>query len=92
MVLTGFFKLIIRAYQRLISPAIHLLLGPGSGCRYTPTCSDYAEQAIQELGPCKGGWLAFKRFCRCHPFSRSGYDPVHAIPQKHNSRVFQAKG
>ncbi|MGO3859874.1 MAG: membrane protein insertion efficiency factor YidD [Neisseriaceae bacterium] len=64
------FKLIIRFYQLCISP----LIPPR--CRYTPTCSQYALEAITKYGACKGGCLAAKRICRCHPFGGSGYDPV----------------
>jgi hypothetical protein len=60
----------IRFYQVAISP----LLGPS--CRYTPTCSEYARQAIVKYGPFKGLWLAVKRVLRCHPWGGSGYDPV----------------
>jgi uncharacterized protein len=61
---------IIRFYQRFISP----LLPPS--CRFTPTCSHYGYEAIQEYGFIKGGWLAIKRIGRCHPFNPGGYDPV----------------
>ena len=57
-------------YRTCISP-----LKPPS-CRYTPTCSQYAIEAIKKYGPIKGGWLAFKRILRCNPFGGSGYDPV----------------
>lgn len=61
----------IRFYQRCISP-----LFPAR-CRYRPTCSQYALEAIDKYGAGKGGWLAFKRFLRCNPFSRHDpYDPV----------------
>ena len=60
----------IKAYQILISP----LLGPS--CRFTPTCSQYAVEAIQKYGPFKGSWLAFKRIFRCHPWGVCGHDPV----------------
>lgn len=60
----------IRFYQLCISP-----LFP-STCRYTPTCSQYAIEAIQKHGAIKGLWLAFKRISRCHPWGGSGYDPV----------------
>ena len=61
----------IRFYQKHISP-----LSPPK-CRYYPTCSAYAYQAINKYGALKGGWLAFKRFCRCHPFAKHDYfDPV----------------
>lgn len=57
-------------YQRCISP-----LTPPA-CRFTPTCSEYARQAIVKYGPLKGLWLAVKRILRCHPWGGSGYDPV----------------
>jgi putative membrane protein insertion efficiency factor len=60
----------IRFYQVCISP-----LTPPS-CRYIPSCSEYAVIAIKKYGPLKGGWLAIKRFCRCHPWGGQGYDPV----------------
>jgi uncharacterized protein len=60
----------IKAYKRLISP----LLPPS--CRFTPTCSEYAAEAIERFGPLKGGFLAVKRILRCHPFNKGGWDPV----------------
>ena len=60
----------VRFYRLFISP-----LFPSS-CRYTPTCSEYAVQAVQKHGPFKGGWLAIKRILRCHPRGGHGYDPV----------------
>ena len=61
----------IRLYQTQISP------GMTPRCRYIPTCSQYAIEAIEKYGAIKGGWLAFKRICRCNPFSKRGpYDPV----------------
>ena len=65
------FLWLIRFYRRYISPAF-----PGK-CRYKPTCSAYAIEAIEKYGVLKGGWLAFKRLMRCHPFSKHDYyDPV----------------
>ena len=61
---------LIRCYRRFISP----LFPPC--CRFYPTCSTYAMQAIEKYGAAKGGWLAFKRIIRCHPFNDGGYDPV----------------
>jgi len=60
----------IRFYQKFISP----LLGPH--CRYSPTCSQYAYEAISKYGFFKGGYLAVKRILRCHPWHEGGYDPV----------------
>ncbi|WP_373754164.1 membrane protein insertion efficiency factor YidD [Neisseria weixii] len=62
--------LLIRFYQYAISP----LIPPR--CRFTPTCSQYAVEAVQKHGALKGGWLALKRIARCHPFGGSGHDPV----------------
>lgn len=45
-------------------------------CRYTPSCSAYAIEALERYGAARGGWLAVKRVCRCHPFGGHGYDPV----------------
>ena len=61
---------LIAFYRTCISP-----LTPPA-CRYTPTCSQYAQEAIRKYGPFRGGWLALKRILRCHPFGGSGYDPV----------------
>ncbi|MCG9125850.1 membrane protein insertion efficiency factor YidD [Laribacter hongkongensis] len=61
---------LIRFYQLAISP----WLPPR--CRYQPTCSQYAIEAVQKHGALKGGWLALRRIGRCHPWGRSGYDPV----------------
>ena len=60
----------IRGYQRFISP-----LTPPV-CRFTPTCSNYAIEAIRRHGPLRGTWLAIKRIARCNPWGGSGYDPV----------------
>jgi putative membrane protein insertion efficiency factor len=60
----------IRAWQLLLAPVL-----PPS-CRYLPSCSHYAEEAIVQHGPARGSWLALRRVCRCHPWGGSGYDPV----------------
>jgi putative membrane protein insertion efficiency factor len=57
-------------YKKAISP----WLAPA--CRYTPTCSEYAMEAIKKYGAIKGGWLAIKRFSTCHPWGGHGHDPV----------------
>ena len=69
-------RLFIRIYQRLISPVIHYLGGPGSGCRFTPTCSEYFLQAVETHGVLRGGWMGAKRIARCNPWGGSGPDPV----------------
>lgn len=62
---------LIRFYQKYISP------GLPARCRFYPTCSQYALEAITKYGALKGGWLSLKRFLRCHPFYKgSNYDPV----------------
>lgn len=61
---------LVRFYQYCISP-----LKPPC-CRFTPTCSAYALQALRKYGPIKGGWLSLRRILRCHPWGGSGYDPV----------------
>ncbi|MCJ7815495.1 MAG: membrane protein insertion efficiency factor YidD [Xanthomonadales bacterium] len=63
-------QLLIRAYQLLLSPFL------GSHCRFTPSCSKYASEAITRYGAWRGTWLAVKRIGRCHPFCDGGYDPV----------------
>lgn len=61
---------LVRFYQVAISP-----LKPPT-CRFTPTCSQYALEALKKYGPIKGSWLALKRLCKCHPWGGSGYDPL----------------
>ncbi len=63
-------------YQWVISPVLHGLSGPGAGCRFQPTCSEYARIALREHGVFRGGGMAFRRLLRCHPFSRGGFDRV----------------
>ena len=60
----------IRVYQWVISP----VLGPN--CRYQPTCSTYAAEAVARHGPLRGAWLALRRVATCHPWGGAGYDPV----------------
>jgi putative membrane protein insertion efficiency factor len=64
------FIYLIRLYQKILSPIL------GAQCRYTPTCSQYAVEALQKYGALKGGWLAFKRILSCNPFGGHGHDPV----------------
>ena len=66
----------IRAYRLVLSPAQVFLFGPDAGCRFTPTCSAYALEAISEHGAVAGSVLSAKRICRCHPWGACGHDPV----------------
>ena len=77
--LIALFALPIRAYRRFLSP-----LKPPS-CRFTPTCSRYALDALEEWGVLIGLALALWRILRCNPFSRGGYDPVPVNPLRHPS-------
>ncbi|CAN5663612.1 membrane protein insertion efficiency factor YidD [soil metagenome] len=61
---------LLELYKMLISP----FLPPA--CRFEPTCSEYAKQAVEKYGAMKGSWLGLKRILRCQPFSKGGYDPV----------------
>lgn len=61
---------VVRFYQYCISPFTP------PACRYTPTCSQYAVEALRKHGPLKGSWLTIRRLARCHPWGGSGYDPV----------------
>jgi uncharacterized protein len=67
----------IAFYRRWLSPALHAIT-PG-GCKYLPTCSEYAATAIAMHGLLRGCWLALGRLLRCHPLARSGLDPVPPV-------------
>lgn len=66
----SFLLALLRAYQYALSPFL------GRRCRYFPSCSEYAVEAVQKYGAVRGGWLGLKRVCRCHPWHPGGYDPV----------------
>jgi hypothetical protein len=72
---------LIRGYQAFISP----LFPPA--CRFQPTCSQYALEAVTRFGPWRGGGLAMRRLLRCHPFHPGGYDPVPPVSKCQNSEV-----
>ena len=68
--LTYIAHLIVKAYQVVVSPLL------GANCRYNPTCSAYALEALKKFGIIKGGLLSIKRVAKCHPWGGSGHDPV----------------
>jgi uncharacterized protein len=74
--------LLVRVYQVTLSPAKAFLFGPAAQCRFEPSCSHYAVEALKTHGALAGGWLAAKRICRCHPWGECGDDPVPAAKSK----------
>ncbi len=68
----------VHGYRLLFSPWV------GHNCRYQPTCSAYALEALERHGALRGGWLALRRIGRCHPWGRSGYDPVPGADPAHD--------
>ncbi|MEZ5751275.1 MAG: membrane protein insertion efficiency factor YidD [Paracoccaceae bacterium] len=70
----------VKAYRLILSPWV------GHGCRYQPTCSVYALDALSKHGAIKGGWLAAKRIVSCHPWGGSGYDPVPGFDPDHDAK------
>jgi uncharacterized protein len=88
------FTLMIRVYQVAISPMIVAFLGPSARCRFRPSCSQYALEAIQLHGAAAGCWLALRRLARCHPWGACGDDPVpdhkvtaSSFPASHSSGI-----
>ena len=77
-------RLIIIFKQRFLSPVIHFLGGPGSGCRFHPTCSEYFLQAVERHGFLRGSWLGLRRISRCHPWGGQGDDPVPPSQHPHS--------
>ncbi|MBS0368056.1 MAG: membrane protein insertion efficiency factor YidD [Proteobacteria bacterium] len=61
---------LLQVYRYAISPML------GRNCRFVPSCSEYAVEAVERHGALKGSWLAARRVCRCHPFNGGGFDPV----------------
>src|SRR5258708_32875626 len=72
-------RTLVKAYRYTLSPLV------GFHCRHLPTCSDYADQALERYGLWAGGWMALARLCRCHPFGTSGLDfvPDKLSPKSH---------
>lgn len=72
-------KFLLRVYKATLSPFLAFVTGgPGTGCRFRPTCSEYFVEAVAVHGLLAGAWLSLKRLIRCHPWGGSGYDPVPA--------------
>jgi len=71
----------VRFYQLVVSPYL------GSNCRYTPSCSQYMIDAVEEWGVFKGVWLGIRRISRCHPWGGSGYDPVPRRSLRKNGKA-----
>jgi uncharacterized protein len=71
-----FLILVVRLYRITLSPAKAFLFGPSAQCRFEPSCSQYAIEALKTHGAISGGWLTAKRVCRCHPWGECGEDPV----------------
>jgi putative membrane protein insertion efficiency factor len=70
---------LLRAYQLLLSPML------GQNCRFYPTCSNYAIEALRTHGAARGSYLALRRVCRCHPWNDGGVDPVPPVHDKNSS-------
>ena len=67
---------LIRGYQYLLRPLL------GAHCRFAPSCSEYAFEAVERHGAARGTWLALKRISRCHPYHPGGHDPVPPLPTR----------
>ncbi|MEE4330486.1 MAG: membrane protein insertion efficiency factor YidD [Wenzhouxiangella sp.] len=82
--MTRFLLALIRCYRYLLSPWL------GGHCRFTPTCSVYAMQAIELYGPARGSWMACKRLLRCHPLCAGGHDPVPGHEDQNRGTAVEA--
>jgi putative membrane protein insertion efficiency factor len=79
--------IMIRFYQRFLSPPLHWVGGPAAGCRFVPTCSEYFLQAVLKHGALRGSWLGMKRIARCNPWGGSGHDPVPGVATDHSHHL-----
>ena len=81
--------LLVRGYRAVVSPCLTALFGPlGFGCRFQPTCSQYAMEALRRHGALKGTGLTLRRLCRCHPWGGRGADPVPPKPMATSAAHF----
>ena len=69
-------RAVVRIYQITISPLLSWMTGPGAGCRFEPTCSEYFLEAVETHGVLRGSWLGLKRIARCQPWGGCGNNPV----------------
>lgn len=72
--------ILVHGYRWVVSPLKRGLFGPTAGCRFVPSCSEYALEALRGHGALRGAWLAMARLARCHPWGGCGYDPVPVSP------------
>ncbi|PYJ99790.1 MAG: membrane protein insertion efficiency factor YidD [Verrucomicrobia bacterium] len=79
----GLLRFFIHLYQFTLSPLLSVICGPGSGCRFSPTCSAYFLEALETHGVLRGSRLGLKRLARCQPWGGAGHDPVP--PRKHSA-------
>ncbi|MBI2949556.1 MAG: membrane protein insertion efficiency factor YidD [Verrucomicrobia bacterium] len=79
-------------YRRFLSPAKTLVFGPLGHCRYSPTCSAFALEALKMHGPWRGTWLSLNRICRCHPWGGCGHDPVPPVRARFRALREQSVG
>lgn len=79
--------LLVRMYRVTLSPVIVFLFGASAACRFEPSCSRYAMEAVKTHGAIHGSWLAAKRVCRCHPWGKCGEDPVPLKLQAPSSKL-----
>ena len=76
---------LVRFYRWTLSPLKNVLFGPLGRCRFEPSCSAYALEALEKHGPFQGTWLAMKRICRCNPWGDCGHDPVPSVSKTSSS-------